>query len=225
MKIGIAGTGKMGAAIAAHLKDVGHEIMVWNRTPDKARSLGLPVAETPGQLAAANAAVISILTDGNAVAAVYGAMLSGEVKGKLFIEMSTVRPSVPQEMSAKVKAKGASFVECPVGGTIGPAREGKLFGFAGGEPAEVERAMPILKQMCRRVEHVGPAGAGARLKLAINLPLLVYWQSVAEVRSLGWQAPITERALECFDHASHQGLGAKDCVMLPINWSAKPQRL
>ena len=111
-------------------------------------------------------------------------MLSGDVKGKLFIEMSTVRPAVPQEMSAKVKAKGAAFVECPVGGTTGPASEGKLFGFAGGEPADVERAMPILKQMCRRVEHVGPAGAGARMKLAINLPLLVYWQSLGEALSL-----------------------------------------
>ena len=289
MKIGIAGTGKMGAAIAAHLKDLGHDIMVWNRTPDKARALGLPVAETPAALAAANETVISILTDGKAVAAVYGAMLAGDVKGKLFIEMSTVRPSVPREMSAKVRARGASFVECPVGGTTGPAREGKLFGFAGGGPAELERALPILKQMCRRVEHVGPAGAGARMKLAINLPLLIYWQSlgealslvrdlkieparlmdiladtsgaasmmknrapvvaaalggkeptvtsnidtmrkdlsemVAEVRSLGWQAPITERALECFDHASRQGLGAKDCVMLPVNWSARPQKL
>src|SRR3954471_8892911 len=160
MKIGIAGTGKMGAAIAAHLKDVGHEMMVWNRTPDKARATGLPTAATPADLAAANEAVISILTDGKAVAAVYGAMLAGDVKGKLFIEMSTVRPSVPQEMSGKVKPKGASFVECPVGGTTGPARDGKLFGFAGGEAADVERAMPILKQMCRRVEHGGPARAG-----------------------------------------------------------------
>ena len=50
-------------------------------------------------------------------------------------------------------------------------------------------------------------------------------EMVAEVRALGWQAPITERALECFDHASRQGLGGKDCVMLPVNWSAKPQRL
>src|SRR4051812_28465762 len=170
MKIGIAGTGKMGAAIAAHLKDVGHEIMVWNRTPDKARALGLPVAEAPTQLAAANVAVISILTDGKAVAAVYGGMLSGDVKGKLFIEMSTVRPSVPQEMGAKVKAKGAAFVECPVGGTTGPAREGKLFGFAGGEPADVERAMPILKQMCRRGGRAGPAPAGGRLERPTKPP-------------------------------------------------------
>jgi 3-hydroxyisobutyrate dehydrogenase len=289
MKIGIAGTGKMGAAIAARLKDVGHEIMVWNRTADKARSLGFPVAETPQKLVGASDAVITILTDGKAVDGVYGQMLSSDVKGKLFIEMSTVRPDVEKKLSEKVKQKGAALVECPVGGTIGPAREGKLFGFAGGDAADVERALPILKQMCRRVEHVGGAGAGASMKLAINLPLLAYWQALGEAlsltrhlnieparlmdiladtsgaagmmkgrapiiaaalggkepsatstidtmrkdltemaeeaRALGWQAPLTERALECFDYASKQGLGAKDCVMLPVNWSAKPRKL
>jgi 3-hydroxyisobutyrate dehydrogenase len=289
MKIGIAGTGKMGAALAARLKDAEHEIMVWNRTPDKARSLGFPVAESPSQLAAASETVITILTDGKAVDEVYGQMLSADVKGKLFIEMSTVRPEVQKRLSKKASSVGAALVECPVGGTVGPARQGQLFGFAGGESADVERAMPILKQMCRRVEHVGGAGAGARMKLAINLPLLCYWQAlgealslarslgledarlmdiladtsgaagmmknrapivaaalggkepavtsnidtmrkdltemVAEARELGWQAPMTERALECFDYASKQGLGGKDCVMLPVNWSAKPQKL
>ncbi|MGQ0652818.1 MAG: NAD(P)-dependent oxidoreductase [Betaproteobacteria bacterium] len=289
MKIGIAGTGKMGAALAARLKDVGHEIMVWNRTPDKARSLGHPAADTPATLAKSCEALITILTDGKAVDEVYAQLLAADVKGKLFIEMSTVRPSTQKETGSKAKAKGAAYVECPVGGTTGPARQGQLFGFAGGERANVERAMPLLKQMCRRVEHVGGAGAGARMKLAINLPLLVYWQAlgealslarslgieetrlmdiladtsgaasmmknrapiiaaalagkepavtsnidtmrkdlaemVAEARELGWQAPMTERALECFDHASQQGLGAKDCVMLPVSWSARPQKL
>ena len=83
-----------------------------------------------------------------------------------------------------VKAKAAAFVECPVGGTIGPAKEGKLFGFAGGEKADFERAKPLLDQMCRRVEHLGPAGSGASMKLAINLPLLVYWQALGEALSL-----------------------------------------
>lgn len=174
----------MGAAIAQRLAGLGHEMMVWNRTPDKARALGLRIAVTPAELASACEAVISILTDARAVDAVYGQMLSGDVKGKLFVEMSTVRPAVQQNLSSRVKQKGASLVECPVGGTIGPAKEGKLFGFAGGEAADVARAMPLLTQMCRRVEHVGPAGAGASMKLAINLPLLVYWQALGEALSL-----------------------------------------
>src|SRR5438034_622573 len=68
--------------------------------------------------------------------------------------------------------------------TVGPAREGKLFGFVGGDEGDVARAKPLLDQLCRRVEHVGPIGAGASMKLAINLPLLVYYQALGEALSL-----------------------------------------
>jgi 3-hydroxyisobutyrate dehydrogenase len=184
MKIGMAGTGRMGAAVAGRLASLGHEVMVWNRNPGKAKSTGLRVAQTPQELASACETVISFLTDSGAVEAVYRQMLEADVKGKLFIEMSTGRPADARKIGQKVKDKSASFVECPVGGSVGPAKEGKLFGFAGAEPAAFERAKPLLEQMCRRVEHVGPAGAGASVKLAINLPLLVYWQSLGEALTL-----------------------------------------
>ena len=184
MKIGIAGTGRMGAAIAQRLAGLGHEVKVWNRTAEKARGLGLDVADSATRLADVSEALISILTDAAAVESVYGQLLAGDVKGKLFIEMSTVRPETERRLADKIRAKGAAFVECPVGGTVGPAKDGKLFGFAGGEAADVARARPLLDQMCRRVEHVGPVGAGAAMKLAINLPLMVFWQSFAEALSL-----------------------------------------
>jgi 3-hydroxyisobutyrate dehydrogenase len=184
MKIGMAGTGRMGAAIAQRLAGRGHEVTVWNRTADKARALGLPVVEDPSGLLDASDIIISILTDAGAIEAVYAKLLAGDVKRKLFIEMSTVRPETQKRLAEKVKAKGAALVECPVGGTVGPAKEGKLFGFAGGEAADVARARPLLDQMCRRVEHVGPVGAGAAMKLAINLPLMVFWQAFGEALSL-----------------------------------------
>src|SRR5207244_6410903 len=112
--------------------------------------------------------------------------------GKVFIEMSTVRPETERALAAAVRKKSAIMIECPVGGTVGPARDGKLFGFVGGEAADVARARPLLEQLCRRVEHVGPIGAGASMKLAINLPLLVFWQAFGEAlsicRSLGLDA-------------------------------------
>jgi 3-hydroxyisobutyrate dehydrogenase len=233
--------------------------------------------------------VISILTDAKAVESVYGEMLKGDVKGKLFIEMSTVRPKDAQKISSLVKQKQAAFVECPVGGTIGPAKEGKLFGFAGADKSDFDPAKPVLEQMCRRVEYLGPAGSGASMKLAINLPLLVYWQALGEALSLtkhlnldsarlmdilgdtsgaprmlqnrgpaiaaaltgkegavsvnidtmkkdlsemaeeakllGWSAPVTEAALRGFASASAAGLGDKDCVQLPVYWSAKPKKI
>jgi 3-hydroxyisobutyrate dehydrogenase len=190
LKIGIAGTGRMGSALAGRLLGCGHEVAVWNRTAAKTKPLeaaGAKVASTPADLVARSDAVITILTDAAAIDALYGGangLLAGDVAGRLFIEMSTVRPETEAALGTKVRAKGAALVDCPVGGSVGPAKEGKLFGFVGGEADDVARARPILEQLCRRVEHVGPVGAGARMKLAINLPLLVYWQALAEALAL-----------------------------------------
>ena len=183
MKIGIAGIGKMGSALASRLSSVGHEMMVWNRSADKARATGLEVSESPGALARDSEMVISILADAKAVQSVYEQMLP-QAEGKLFVEMSTVRPAVSIDLARRTKAANGAFIEMPVGGTIGPAKEGKLFGFVGGDDADVARARPVLEQMCRRIEHVGPVGAGASMKLAINLPLIVYWQALGEAISL-----------------------------------------
>ena len=186
MKIGIAGTGRMGEAIGFRLVGLGHELTVWNRTPEKTKGLaaaGAKVAASPAALVGAVELVITILTDAKAIDALYHGpqgLLSGNVAGKLFIEMSTVRPEVEVALGANVREKGAALVECPVGGTTGPAREGKLFGFAGAADADMARARPILESLCRRLEHVGAVGAGSRMKLAINLPLYVYWQALGE---------------------------------------------
>ena len=190
MKIGIAGTGRMGSAVAGRLLGLGHEVAIWNRTREKTRALaeaGATVAATPSALATHADVVITFLTDAAAIDAMYHSadgLLAADVRGKLFIDMSTVRPETEVALAARVKAKGAAFIECPVGGTIGPAKEGKLFGFVGGEADDVARAKPLLDQLCRRVEHLGAVGSGAAMKLAINLPLLVYWQALGEALSL-----------------------------------------
>jgi 3-hydroxyisobutyrate dehydrogenase len=186
MRVGIAGLGRMGAAIAARLKEVGHDLTVWNRSPDKVKPLaaaGAKVAASPAELATQVEAIVTILTNRDAIAAVYdgpSGLLAGNVKGKLVVDMSTVQPETEVALAEKVRAKGATFVECPVGGTVGPAREGKLLGVAGGTAEDFARARPLLAQMCRRVEHVGPVGAGSSMKLALNLPLMVYYQAMGE---------------------------------------------
>jgi 3-hydroxyisobutyrate dehydrogenase len=186
MRVGVAGVGRMGAAIAAHLMEVGHDVTVWNRTADKVKPLaqaGAKVATTPAQLAAQVEAIITILTNRDAQAAVYegpDGLLATDASGKLFIEMSTVQPHDEVALAETVRAKGGVFIECPVGGTVGPARQGKLLGVAGANRDDFEKAKPLLHQMCRRVELVGPVGAGTSLKLALNLPLLVYYQALAE---------------------------------------------
>jgi len=292
MNIGIAGTGRMGAAIAQRLLNLGHTVTVWNRTAARAASLaseGASVAATLGNVVAASEVIITILTDAQAIEAMYSGpsgLLSGDVHGKTFIEMSTVRPATERALAAKIRSKGASMVECPVGGTVGPARDGKLLGLVGGTDADVVRVRPLLESMCRRVEHLGPIGAGSAGKLAINLPLMVFWQSFGEalalVKPLGidpatlvdlfadtsggpnvlktrgkaiaeelanaYEGPVTfdvdsmrkdlrcmidegnslcvdmplsVRTLACFDDAAREGLGAKDCAVIPARWTKK----
>jgi 3-hydroxyisobutyrate dehydrogenase len=285
----------MGTAIAHRLLSLGHVVTVWNRTAEKTRALaaaGAKVAVTPAHLASDSDVVMTLLTNAAAIDAVYlgtDGLLAGHVAGKLFIEMSTVRPATERTLSAKARTKGAALIDCPVGGTVGPAQAGTLLGLAGGEVADIARAKPILDQLCRKVEHVGPIGAGATIKLAMNLTTQVYWQSFGEALSLcsplgldpdrlmelfaessgaprvlhrragdvaaalrgqdirpvnfdidsvrkdlrtmleeaaalRRKLPVTERALECFDQATREGHGSRDCAILPALWSQRAER-
>ena len=190
MHVGVAGLGRMGAAMAARLAEVGYQVSGWNRSAGKAQPLasaGVTIVQTPAELAASADTVITSLTDAAAIDAVYrgpDGLLSGPVDGRLFIEMSTVPPATEIALAAEVCGKGAAFVECPVGGTVGPARQGKLIGLMGAEEPDAVRARPLLEQLCRRLEHVGPVGAGAVMKLAINMPLMIYWQALGETLAL-----------------------------------------
>jgi 3-hydroxyisobutyrate dehydrogenase len=176
----------MGTAFAQRLLERGHQVRVWNRTmehADDARAAGAKWAATPGELVNASEAVISSLLDNAAVERLYlGAdgLLSGQVAGRLFIDMSTVSPGAHDDIAEALAAVRADFLECPVSGSIPTARSGTLVGFAGGEASAFTRAEPLLADLCRRVELVGPLGAGARMKLAANLLLAVFWQTLGE---------------------------------------------
>lgn len=146
MKIGVAGIGRMGGAIAAHLIDVGHQVTVWNRSVDKTKPLaeaGAYVAPTPAALVKEVDCVITILTDAAALDRVFSGpdgLLSLDVAGKLFIEMSTVSPSTSKNLAEAVRSKGAVFVECPVGGTV--VRRGKGNCWDSSAPKQTTRRAP-----------------------------------------------------------------------------------
>jgi 3-hydroxyisobutyrate dehydrogenase len=209
MEIGFCGMGRMGAAMALRLIDQGHRLTVWNRTEAKVKPLlerGARWARTPAEVASGHDIAVTMLTDAGAVDAVYSGvhgLLSCPVGGKLFIEMSTVAPDAIRRLAQAVRAKDAALVDCPVGGTIGPARDGKLLGLAGGDVADFARAKPVLEQLCRRIDYLGPNGNGAAMKLAINLPLAVYWGALGEAMSLIRDAGIAPaQALEIMGESS-----------------------
>src|ERR1700731_5273806 len=159
MKVGVCGTGRMGAAIAQRLIEVGHEVGVWNRDSTKTKPLvdaGAKPFASPTELAEGCEVVIAMLLTDAALEAVYrgpNGLLKAKLAGKLVIDMSTVCPDTMISVGHAVAQLGAAFVECPVGGSKIPAREGKLFGLVGGKDADVSRAKPLLEQLCRRIEH------------------------------------------------------------------------
>jgi 3-hydroxyisobutyrate dehydrogenase len=190
MKIGVCGTGRMGAAIAQRLMSVRHEIGVWNRNPAKTKPLvdaGARLFASPAQLVEGCEVTIIMLLNDAATEAVYRApdgILKAKLASKLIVDMSTIRPDTMKSNGSSVLQQGGAFVECPVGGSTAPAKEGKLLGLVGGSKADVARAMPIMEQMCRHIEHVGDLGMGSVMKLAVNLPLLVYWQALGEALTI-----------------------------------------
>ena len=184
--IGIAGTGRMGTAFARRLIETGHDVTVWNRTADRtaaAAEAGAHVAADLSALAGCDVILIS-LTDAGAVNAVADVLVASGIRGKLVVDLSTLLPEETRALAVRVAEAGADFVDCPVGGTVAPALKGQLLGMAGGTEAAFARAKPILDQLCRRVEHLGPAGCGAAMKLAVNLPLALYWQTLAEALAM-----------------------------------------
>jgi 3-hydroxyisobutyrate dehydrogenase len=208
MKIGLVGLGRMGTAIAQRLKERGCEVVAWDRS---AKAVEAQARRGPRTVASARAVaaeadvVLSIITEDKGVRQIFtgsDGFLSGEVKGKLFIEMSTLRPMTHRELAPLVRAKGASLVDSPVMGSIPTVREGKLLALLGGEAADVERARQVLDHLTRRIVHIGPNGAGCAMKLAVNLGMAIYLQSLAEAISLGQSEGLSlDQMLDIFAEA------------------------
>lgn len=204
----------MGRAMAERLIDTGHAPMVWNRTPGRAEGLAVAgIAATPRALAESCDAILSVMANDAATEAVYSGpegFCSADLTGKVVIEVCTTSPEQMRSLAARVEAAGGAFVECPVGGSVGPARAGQLLGLAGGTPEAFAQARGLLEQLTRRLEHLGPVGAGSAMKLAINLPLMVYWQALGEAVALaGAEGIAGARALDILADTSGAAAAAK----------------
>src|SRR4029079_14913265 len=192
MKIGLIGLGRMGRAIQVRLTNSGFDVVGWDRdvvAMQRAAERGMTSAAHPRAVAdAADGTVISIITEDSGVRSIFrgkDGFLSGDVRGKLFIEMSTLQPMTGRELAPVVEAAGAALIESPVLVSIPTARDGKLFAMVGGKAEHLERARPVLEKLTRKITHMGPNGAGYAMKLAVNLGLAAYIQAMAESLALG----------------------------------------
>jgi 3-hydroxyisobutyrate dehydrogenase/2-hydroxy-3-oxopropionate reductase len=180
----------MGSAIAGRLADRGFELILWNRTRERAEALGIgTVADTPAAAVRGVAIVISSLTGAEAVRSTYlgpeGAVSKGA--GKLFIEMSTAGPDLLPSLAARVAAGGGLLVDAPIVGAPPAIRAGQGAVLVGGDDFDVGLAGSVLSAL-GTVRHVGPLGSGARLKLVANSMLADVILAAAELQVAGERA-------------------------------------
>ena len=193
MTVGFLGIGIMGRGMATNLIDKGHDLMVWNRTAERAaalEALGASVASTPAELAERCAIVMICVSDTPDVEeVVLGAqgVLVGVSEGSLIIDHSTISPIATRELAAQAAERGGGWIDAPVSGGSEGAQRGTLSIMAGGSEADFERARPYMEAFGATITHVGPIGAGQMVKL-VNQILVVGNQMAASEALLFAQA-------------------------------------
>jgi 3-hydroxyisobutyrate dehydrogenase len=180
----------MGAPIARNLLAAGFEVSVWDRTAQRAAAVaadGASLASSAAEAAAAVSVVLTMLTNGEAVA---GAMLGGDGAlaslrpGTAWIQMGTIGQEWTERLATVAAAQGVEFVDAPVSGSDGPARDGELLVLASGPEPVRARLQPIFDAIGRKTLWLGPAGSGTRLKLVLNNWLASQVEAVAETIAL-----------------------------------------
>jgi 3-hydroxyisobutyrate dehydrogenase-like beta-hydroxyacid dehydrogenase len=201
VKVGFAGIGRMGLPMARNVQAAGLPLVVWNRTAGRTEPLaadGAEVAREPAELAGADV-VVTMLADADAVReVVVGSGLADRLRpGSIVVDMSTIGPAAAQELATTIAAHGAAFLDAPVSGSVSVAESGQLFAMVGGDAEAYERAAPVLDAMTKGHLLLGPAGAGAAMKLAVNAMIAVTNEAIAETLTVAsfWGIE-TERAYD-----------------------------
>jgi len=196
MKIGFIGLGIMGSRMAANLKKKGHDLVVYNRTKDKAKPLldqGAAWAETPAELGKRVNVLFTMLSKPDAVAelALLGkhSFLETLLPNSLWVDCSTVNPSFSRLMADEARSRKVRFLDAPVAGSKGPAEQGQLLFYVGGDKEDVEAARPLLECMGKAVFFIGGHGMGTVMKMVNNIMLgqamVAFTEALAFGESLG----------------------------------------
>jgi 3-hydroxyisobutyrate dehydrogenase len=188
IKVGWIGIGNMGVPMVKNLVKAGFSVTIYNRTAEKALALqnetGVSVANSPAELVADNDFIITMLSDDAALTEVYtgsnGILSANPAAGLLAIDMSTVSPETTQKLAGLCAAKGISYLDAPVSGSVKPAEDAQLIIMAGGKQADFDKAQPLLNAMGKMSLLLGDNGAGNNAKLAINLFLAITIQGFSE---------------------------------------------
>jgi 3-hydroxyisobutyrate dehydrogenase-like beta-hydroxyacid dehydrogenase len=204
-KIGLIGLGLMGRPMGMNLLKAGHSLTLWNRTPARADELvraGAVLAKTPREVAASSDMLLTMVSDPPALESVLwghegknDGALGGLKAGSIYIDSSTVSPTLVKKISAACKDRGVRFLDAPVTGGDWGAREGNLVFMIGGDAATLKEIEPVLGVMGKKWFHLGPNGAGQTIKLAMNALLALQVGAMAEAIALVTKAGLSGEQL------------------------------
>lgn len=205
-KVAVLGLGRMGAAMAGVIHRAGFDLVVWNRTPERAgevaAELGVGHARSPAEAAAAAEVVIASLADDAAVLDVHrgpGGTLEGVGEGTVVADTSTVDPDTIIDLSPRFEERGAALLDAPVSGSVALVERGELTTMVGGEDDALDKARPVLEAISKAIFHLGPNGTGATMKLAVNSLVHATNLAIAEALVLAEKAGVDRsQAYEVF---------------------------
>jgi len=207
--LGFVGLAVMGSQMVNPRLGKGHAVTGYNRTRSKAQWLidrGMKWADSPRAVSAAVDVTFAMVTNSAALAAItdgLDGLLAGLSKGKTFIDMSTVSPTVSRALATKVREKGADMVDSPVSGSVTTLQEGKLSVMVGGRRETFERVRPLLEDIGPKVTYVGDNGLALSMKIAINLSLATQMLAFSEGVLLAEKSGIArETAVDVLTHSA-----------------------
>ena len=207
--LGFVGLGVMGGQMVNRLLSKGHTVTGYNRTRAKAQWLidkGMKWGDSPRAVASTADVTFAMVTNSAAITSVTegpDGLLAGLSKGKIFVDISTVSPSVSRALAAKVREKGADMVDSPVSGSVITLQEGKLSVMVGGRRETFERVKPLLLDIGPKVTYVGDNGLALAMKIAVNLSLAVQMMAFSEGVLLAEKSGIArETAVDVLIHSA-----------------------
>lgn len=170
--VAVLGAGGMGAAMVRRLRDQGHDVVVWDRTAEKAQALTdseATTADSPAEAVRDVDVVITMLTNGPVVGEVAEQALPAIGADTVWVQASTVGAEWADKLREQAQDAGVRMLDAPVSGSTQPAEQGSLIWLVSGASEDVDRARPVLEALGSRVQQVGEQQEGSRLKLAVNV--------------------------------------------------------
>ncbi|MGZ3499056.1 MAG: NAD(P)-dependent oxidoreductase [Vulcanimicrobiaceae bacterium] len=194
LKVGIVGTGRMGANIAKRLHDVGYPIVaLYDVRPEAAqetaKETGGEVTQSLARVTELADVIITVVTDDAAQYQIFAptgdSLISGNPKGKIFINTATITPKVHVDIQKLVEERGANSLEATMASSIPQARDGTLYLMVAGRREVFERVKPMLERMSKSLRYIGDAGRAAQVKALVNMVMNINTAGLAEGLGLG----------------------------------------